>query len=69
MGLNSVEVPRILRLHWPGVATGMSVFEQCRKYWCLLLTEMIKWGILFLVDQPASSLSSALKLPYDLFLS
>jgi len=67
MGLKSVEASRILRLRSLGVAAGMSVFEQCRKCWCLLLTEVIKWGILLKVDQLAFLFcfkkSSAPKLP------
>lgn len=47
MGLKSVEASRMLRLRSLRVATDMSLFEQCGKYWCLLLTEVIKRGILF----------------------
>lgn len=52
-GLKSVEASWVLRLQSLGVAADVSVFEQNGKYWHLLLTEVMKWGILFQVDQPA----------------
>lgn len=47
MGPTSLKASRILRLPSLGVATDMSVFDQCRMFWYLLLTEVVKWRILF----------------------
>lgn len=47
MGPTSLKASRILRLPSLGVVTDMSVFDQCRMFWYLLLTEVVKWRILF----------------------